>query len=135
MERGSRAAGISSPSARIPELVADDPQSYRIWAIDHDGGLIIGEEIDKMGHPCLTGFMPARIAGELKRTSTGWTINSKSGRYSGDYRNVDELLINALLKFKTIFNHSSEKISIYRRKFPKTIAARIGHEAASTSNS
>lgn len=80
-----------------------------IWAIGADGGLLIG--IDK-GHPTLTGFKPARISGELKRTSPLWKINVKSGRYSRDYPNAPELLENALNKFKSIFPKSSEVLHI-----------------------
>ncbi|MGG1945001.1 hypothetical protein AB1286_09330 [Trinickia sp. NRRL B-1857] len=100
----------------FPGLVVDDEESYRIWAIAHDGGLLVGEEIDKMGHPCLTGFKPARIAGELRRTSSGWTINSKSGRYSSDYSDADRLLANALRKFKTIFGRSQGSFTMVGRE-------------------
>jgi hypothetical protein len=86
--------------------------SYLIWTISKDGALIIGKELtvkidgrlEKCGHPSITGFQPARIAGELHKAGKGnWQINSKSGRYSGDYPNTDELLQNALHKFQQFF--------------------------------
>ena len=94
----------------FPTLVIDDEKSYLIWVITHDGVLLIGREINAMGHPCLTGFKPARIAGELKRTAIGWFINSKSGRYSSNYKDSNEFLENALLRFKTIFPASASQI-------------------------
>ncbi|GLI37549.1 hypothetical protein GHYDROH2_10500 [Geobacter hydrogenophilus] len=80
-----------------------------IWAIAADGGLLIG--VDK-GHPTLTGFKPARISGELKRTPPLWKINVKSGRYSRDYPDATRLLENALYKFKSIFPKSSDALHI-----------------------
>ncbi|MGP8437921.1 hypothetical protein ACT2FY_07975 [Paraburkholderia fungorum] len=97
---------------RFSELKANDTGSYLIWAIAQDGALLVGKEINRMGHPCLTGFKPARIAGELKRTPEGWVINSKSGRYSGDYTNAPELLGNALRRFQSIFHASRDRLSI-----------------------
>lgn len=94
------------------DLIISDPNSYRIWAINRDGNLLVGKETKGMGHPCLTGFEPARIAGELKRTENGWLINSKSGRYSSDYSDVGELLENVVKKFKAIFTIKSAEISI-----------------------
>ena len=85
---------------------------YLIWAISKDGALIIGKEltfkigerVEKCGHPSITGFKPARIAGEMHKAGKGsWQINSKSGRYSGDYPNKDDLLQNALYKFQQFF--------------------------------
>lgn len=87
-----------------------DPQVvYLIWAIGGDGALLIGEEIyleiegkeEPCGHPSITKFKPARIAGELWRVEGGWHINAWSGRYSGDYDAVEKLLNNALLKFQS----------------------------------
>lgn len=96
----------------FPEYADASSLPPLIWAISHDGALLIGVEKNKMGHPCLTGFKPARIAGELHRLSDGWAINSKSGRYSGDYSNKSELLENALVRFKSTFFASSAKLSI-----------------------
>lgn len=87
----------------IPQLVQDDEESYWLWAVAYDGALLLGPEVDQVGHPGLTGFKPARIAGELRRTSSGWVINSKSGRYSKDYPNSNFLLKNAVEKFNMIF--------------------------------
>lgn len=92
------------------DVEEDNNDSFRIWAISQDGCLLIGKEIDQKGHPTLTGFKPARIAGELKRKNKKWVINSKSGRYSSDYSNENELLKNAENKFKTIFKLNSEEI-------------------------
>jgi len=93
------------------DVVSDCIDSFKIWAIAHDGALLIGQEIGKQGHPSLTGFKPARIAGELRKISNEWVINSKSGRYSGDYSNANELLESALKKFRSLFYTSSANIS------------------------
>lgn len=83
-----------------------------IWAISLDGDLLIAEEHDDNGHPSITGFKPARIAGEIKHTAEGFVppdsgtwlyINSKSGRYSSDYFNTKELLENAKKRFERYF--------------------------------
>ncbi|SOE98046.1 hypothetical protein SAMN05446635_6003 [Burkholderia sp. OK233] len=100
-----------SLSSTFPEIVPDNVDSFLIWAIAHDGALLIGKEISDKGHPSLTGFKPARIAGELRRKGNGWIINSKSGRYSKDYRNVDTYLENAVRKFESIFPSSRGEIS------------------------
>ena len=86
------------------DLIANDEKSLAIWAISKDGALLIGKEVDGKGHPTLTGFQPARIAGEVRRNAEGWFINSKSGRYSGDYQNPNELLKNARKRFVEIFS-------------------------------
>ena len=80
-----------------------------IWAITLEGRLIIDED---KGHPVLTGFKQARIAGELTKKQGRWLINAKSGRYSGDYPNRDALLQNALNKFKTVFWRCRDDIDI-----------------------
>ncbi|RIZ41624.1 hypothetical protein CIK02_18800 [Pseudomonas putida] len=86
--------------------------TYLIWAVAKDGALLIGKELEvkidgrleKCGHPSITAFKPARIAGEMHKVGKGaWQINAKSGRYSGDYPNRDELLQNALYKFQQFF--------------------------------
>ena len=50
-------------------------------------GLPLSSELATLGHPLLVGLGEARIAGELFCQSTPggriWTINGKSGRYSG----------------------------------------------------
>ncbi|MCY1404343.1 hypothetical protein D9M71_195490 [compost metagenome] len=90
--------------AELFPSLTDGNSAYLIWAISHDGVLLIGQELESRGHPSLTGFKPARIAGELRpNVSGGWMINSKSGRYSGDYNNSEELLINACRKFFGLF--------------------------------
>jgi len=96
-----------------PEFDAEET-TYLIWAIAGDGALVIGKELidedgEKCGHPSITGFKPARIAGELWKEGTNrWSINSTSGRYSGDYRDRDRLLDNALEKFRSFFNEVFE---------------------------
>ncbi|WP_368524854.1 hypothetical protein [Enterobacter asburiae] len=92
------------------ELVDNDPDSYLIWAIADDGALLIGNEIGDNGHPSLTGFKPARIAGEIKRVNGVLSINSKSARYSRDYDNKPVLLKNAADKFKSIFQEKEFKM-------------------------
>jgi hypothetical protein len=93
-------------------LKVNDKSSYMIWVIDLEGTLLIGEEIESVGHPSMTGYKPARIAGELKRTTAGWAINSKSGRYGANYSNRDELLKNALLRFQSIFPKSRDSLDM-----------------------
>lgn len=85
------------------KLKNGDECSNVIWAISHDGILLMGREVGEKGHPTLTGFKAARIAGELKKAGDKWVINSKSGRYSGDYLNKKVLLENAKHKMISIF--------------------------------
>lgn len=96
---------------QYPDIICDDADSFLIWTISSEGVLLIGREEDGKGHPTLTGFKPSRIAGELKRSQNGWIINSKSGRYSTDYANTNDLLKNAVEKFKDIFRNSRKSIS------------------------
>ncbi|ARC77956.1 hypothetical protein AXW93_03715 [Pseudomonas aeruginosa] len=108
-----------SPQKPLRELnqeFSDPSVQYLIWAISRDGALLVGKEIEneaglKLGHPCITKFRPARIAGELLKSGDEWLINSKSGRYSGDYDQVDRLLTNALQKFQTFFPQDIFRIS------------------------
>lgn len=81
-----------------------EDSNYAIWVIAHDGALLIGKEDGSKGHPALTGFKPARIAGELRRDADGWYINAKSGRYSGDYEKANDLLNNAKNKFCEVYS-------------------------------
>ncbi|MCT8127550.1 MULTISPECIES: hypothetical protein [Gammaproteobacteria] len=94
--------GRSSPliQQEFPDLGVGQ---HLIWAISIEGALLIGHEVGELGHPTLTGYKFARISGELHRTTDGWAINAKSGRYSGDYLNQNELLSNARLKFMEVF--------------------------------
>jgi hypothetical protein len=94
----------------FPEVNVDDPDSFMIWAVAYDGALLIGKEVNGVGHPGLTGFKPARIAGELHKRSDKWIINSKSGRYSKDYANSNDLLGNAVAKFNSVFYKSRGQI-------------------------
>lgn len=95
---------------RFPKRGKDGP--FLIWAIAYDGALLIGDEAEGMGHPALTGFKPARIAGELWRDDAGWKINAKSGRYSGDYPDPNALLASALKKFNSVFRSTRDKIEM-----------------------
>jgi hypothetical protein len=85
------------------DLKPDDEESFKIWVISQDGALLIGDEIDNRGHPTLTGFKSARIAGELRLVNDKWKLNAKSGRYSSNYTNSNELLVNARQKFLEIY--------------------------------
>jgi len=101
---------VSLPLDQVfPDLV-ENANAFIIWVIDHEGTLVIGQEIEQAGHPTLTDFKPARVGGELRKQGALWVINSKSGRYSGNYQNVDVLLDHALEKFKTIFYRSRDEL-------------------------
>ncbi|MGJ7515151.1 hypothetical protein ACSFE6_12545 [Pseudomonas baetica] len=97
--------------AELNDRFAEEGVIYLIWAIAGDGALLIGEEIylridgkdEPCGHPSITKFRPARIAGELWKVEGGWVINQMSGRYSGDYEETARLLDNALEKFQLFF--------------------------------
>ena len=96
-------------------LKTDDSKSYLIWAIAKDGALLVGKEIDGKGHPSLTGFKSARIAGELRKIKGDeWVINSKSGRYSGDYTKEDTqiYLSKVVNKLESIFPIQKGKVNI-----------------------
>lgn len=85
-----------------------------IWAIANDGALLLGKEINGKGHPSLTGFKPARIAGELRLVAgEKWVINSKSGRYRGDYSKQDtKIYLNKVIsKLESIFPYQKDKIT------------------------
>lgn len=101
-----------SVNRNLDDDFSGDTESNLIWAIAQDGALLIGEEIGKKGHPTLTGFKPARIAGELKKDDKGWCINSKSGRYSSSYKDVNALLQNAKVKFHEIYSKQEDDIRI-----------------------
>jgi hypothetical protein len=88
-----------------------------IWVFDKDGALNIGKENKdsndiQHGHPTLTGSKPARIGGELILIDEKIFINSKSGRYSGQYPKemCHEYLFRSVDAFKEIFigNNSFE---------------------------
>ncbi len=100
------------PIVELNKQFASRRTTYLIWAVAKDGALLIGKEFEvkidgrreKCGHPSITAFQPARIAGEMHKIGKGtWQINAKSGRYSGDYPNRDDLLQNALYKFQQFF--------------------------------
>lgn len=90
-------------SALTKNLENNNKKSFLIWAITQEGTLVIGKEINNNGHPTLTGFKPARIAGELFIKNDQYFINSKSGRYSGDYDDPEKYLVNVIRKFKEVF--------------------------------
>ena len=86
------------------EDVISGKTPFKIWVITFDGALIIGDERNKLGHPTLTDFKSARIAGELHFREEKWVLNSKSGRYSSDYGSEsNNYLDNARLRFLEIF--------------------------------
>jgi hypothetical protein len=98
---------LSDDFPELSELSELSEDTYRIWVISIDGALLIGEEIERRGHPTLTGFKSARIAGELHYKNNKWIINAKSGRYSADYSNGNELLANARNKFLEVYSKLS----------------------------
>lgn len=87
-----------------------------IWAISEDGAILIGEEINRQGHPTLTKFKPARIAGEIHPKDGKFYLNSKSGRYSSDYENSNKYLLNAAERFKEIFPSNEIEAKTYLPK-------------------
>ena len=96
---------------KYPDIIAEDPNSFLIWTISSEGTLLIGREESGKGHPTLTGFKPSRIAGELRLAKNNiWKVNTKSGRYSTDYSNTNDLLSNAVQKIKDIFQNSKDSI-------------------------
>lgn len=103
-------AVASMLNEEFPDLLLS-PEKHKIWVIDLDGTLLVGDEEDGgLGHPTLTGFKPARIGGEIRCIDGSWLINAKSGRYSGNYANSDALLENAVRRFKAIFPSSKSSI-------------------------
>ncbi|PTS71998.1 hypothetical protein DBR33_02810 [Stenotrophomonas sp. HMWF022] len=100
---------------------------FLIWVIDHEGTLLVGREDGLQGHPTLTGFKPARVGGELKRTESGWTINSKSGRYSNNYEDAAPYLDSALRKFQAVFYRSRDEFNIEYR--PPALGVATGDPA------
>ena len=102
--------------------ISDNPDEFGIWAISGDGALLIGKEINDKGHPTLTGFKPARIAGELWKDDKGWYINSRSGRYSTDYNNSNALLKNAREKFLEVYNTQCPIEFRYEEYDPSVVA-------------
>lgn len=77
----------------------------KIWVISEHGTLLIGDDSKTSGHPTLTGARPARVGGEIYKSSCGkeYLINSKSGRYSKMSEDYRKYLGNALCKFKEVF--------------------------------
>lgn len=92
--------------------VKDRKLPYMLWAVSEDGALILGEEVNDQGHPSLTGFKSARIAGEIHYDEDGWKISSKSGRYSADYVNSELYLKNSITLFKSLFKFDTGNLSI-----------------------
>lgn len=95
---------------KVADEVARNPASTSqlIWAIGKGGELFIAEDIpkpDELGHPSMTGMQAARIAGEIKPKVGHWEVNFFSGRYSGDYADVEktQFLTNALYKIRSLF--------------------------------
>lgn len=86
-----------------------------IWLIDKDGFLCITNEYEwtTIGHPTITGGMPARIGGELKfnESEEVWIINNKSGRFSLFEYTIEEQeeYINNAMKYKFLPFFPNEK--------------------------
>ena len=79
--------------------------------INEEGWLILGEEElikqggkKKIGHVTLNKGRPGRVAGELWYYENKWMVNSKSGRYSGNYSSV-----NAAIYLKVAIEAVSSK--------------------------
>lgn len=94
----------------MADSVANDPssESKLIWAIGKDGVLFVAEDIpkpDELGHPSMTGMQAARIAGEIRPKAGYWEVNFFSGRYSGDYADIEktQFLTNAVYKIQSLF--------------------------------
>lgn len=88
-----------------------------LWAIGEDGELLLGKEIRGAGHPSLTGFKPARIAGEIVLNDASlFVVSSKSGRYGTDYKSLYEFLGNAVDKIKTFFPEDASEIRIEEKR-------------------
>ena len=80
-----------------------------IWVIGQDGALHLGKEIDGKGHPTIAEFKSARISGEISKTTKGWKLIPKSGRYSGDYGDKQIIYLeNAKQRFLEIFGLEEE---------------------------
>jgi len=113
---------------KVADAAANDPDSKSklIWAIGKDGVLFIAEDIpapDELGHPSMTGMQAARIAGEIKPKSEYWEVNFFSGRYSGDYADVEktQFLTNAVYKIRSLFPH--DKFEAFYPDAPKNVQA------------
>jgi len=102
---------------RLDYLYEEKPslENPLIWAVSGNGSLLIGQELNGRGHPSLTGFDSARIAGELFFEDGFWYINSKSGRYSKQYSNAEAevLLNNARKRFREVFPDDEVKCKCY----------------------
>lgn len=92
------------------EVVSSPEEKNLIWAIGKDGSLFVAVDLKdpKRGHPSMTGFQAARIAGEMwwRRPSEKggvWGVNHGSGRYSFDYAKPQNLLTNAITKIASFF--------------------------------
>lgn len=101
-----------------------NPKHKYLWAINKDGGLLLGredniEDIESIyrGHTTLTQGYPARIAGELQhKADSKWVLNSQSGRYSSDYDAEERFrfMENVLKqKFYTIFEGYDIQLEVY----------------------
>lgn len=97
----------------FPTFASGDVDNL-IWTVSLDGDLLIAAEYDRRGHPSITGFKPARIAGEIRRPTKGKSllINVESGRYSRDYINRAQLLGNAKKSFERYFPEQTFEIQI-----------------------
>jgi hypothetical protein len=107
-------SSLDTESFDLQDFINENDTS--IWVFDKDGALILGNEDPEVlqGHPTLTGSEPARIGGEIRIENGLVLINSKSGRYSGQYliSEQEEYLFNALNRFKEIFVNSDLEFNI-----------------------
>ncbi len=105
-----RLVDVHEAYKKVADSVANDPssESKLIWAIGKDGVLFVAEDIpkpDELGHPSMTGMQAARIAGEIRPKAGYWEVNFFSGRYSGDYADIEktQFLTNAVYKIQSLF--------------------------------
>ncbi len=107
---------VDAPLEEVFPDLASGTSSHKIWVIDFEGTLLIGGECEngnegnELGHPTLTGFRPARISGELRFRNGKWLINARSGRYSKNYAKSADFLKNAVIRFRSIFYLSRDKL-------------------------
>ncbi|PMU12811.1 MULTISPECIES: hypothetical protein [unclassified Pseudomonas] len=101
------------------QVVRSPEEKNLIWAIGKDGTLFVAVDLKdpKRGHPSMTGFQAARIAGEMwwRRPSEKggvWGVNHGSGRYSFDYANPQNLLTNAITKIASFFPDDQFIVSV-----------------------
>jgi hypothetical protein len=117
-ENGSTVIFYESPKVRLSTFISGS--ETLIWAIGENGELLLGKEKEGAGHPSLTGFKPARIAGEIvSKNDDLFVVSSKSGRFSSDYKNPYGFLENAVEKIRAFFPKDANKICIEAKRVQK----------------